>query len=44
MGYFRRHYAARVTRREWYEAGGLANPSCFRRFVGDRWLYYILHD
>lgn len=31
----------RVTKRQWYAAGALSNPRCWRRQVGGAWHYYI---
>ena len=33
--------STRVTKREWYDAGGLANPRCYRKQVSGSWLYFI---
>lgn len=31
----------RVTKREWYEAGGFRNSRCVRVTRGGRWAYFI---
>jgi hypothetical protein len=31
----------RVTKREWYAAGGFRNSRCWRRQVRGSWQYYI---
>jgi hypothetical protein len=35
----------RVTKREWYDAGGFANSKCYRKAdkLG-RWQYFIIFD
>lgn len=34
----------RVTKREWYEAGGFANSRCWRRQYRGSWQYYMTLD
>jgi len=31
----------KVTKRQWYAAGGFANPLCWRRDRGRGWEYFI---
>jgi hypothetical protein len=38
-------YSRRVTRAEWYAAGGLENSRCWRRQrKGGAWQYFILKE
>jgi hypothetical protein len=35
---------ARVTKRQWYKAGGFKNPNCFRKHTGRAWTYWMTID
>jgi len=38
-------YSDRVSKAEWYAAGGFATSNCWRRQRKDgRWIYYIVRD
>jgi hypothetical protein len=30
----------RITKREFYQGGGFANPRYYRKMVGDKWTYW----
>lgn len=34
----------RVSKTEWYQAGGFANPRCWRKHAKTHWRYYINDD
>ena len=34
-------YSNRVTKADWYSAGGFANPRCWRRERSGVWQYFI---
>lgn len=39
------HGSRRVTKREWYEAGGFANSACWRMADSlGRWRHYIVNE
>lgn len=44
LDWVRRVGSRRVSKAEWYEAGGFANSLCWRREVSGRWIYYIRGD